>query len=117
MKRLRSHRKNEHPKAHKQSVRKTLRTKAKLDPETKVRKKLITVPRVINFKDFQGKESKIRVLHRANSTLFPELMIYVKFKGMAHEIQDDMLKDAGFTEESRGKWVLRTNKFSIFVYV
>lgn len=91
--------------------------KKRLDPELKVRKKLIATPRVLKFKDYNAREGKIRVLWRVNKTLFPELMLALKFKGMAHEVQDDMLKDAGFTEESKGQWVFRSNKFSVFVYV
>lgn len=115
MAKLRRHRKTEHPKAHSESLRKALRTKAKLDP-LKARKKLVATPRVLNLKDYKG-QGFIRVLWRANETTFPEFALYVKFRGMAHQMQDDMLKDAGLTEESKGKWVLRTNKFSIFVFV
>lgn len=89
--------------------------KRKLDPELKERN-LTATPRVVKFKDYKGK-GLIRVLWRANKTLFPELALFLKFRGMAHELQDDMLKDAGLTEEKNGKWVLRTNKFNIFVYV
>lgn len=87
------------------------------EPEMKVRKKLIAVPRVEAFKDYRASQGLVRVLQRANNTLFPELMLALKFRGMAHEIQDDMLKDAGFTEEERGMWVIRSNKFSVFMYV
>jgi len=111
MKKLRSHRKLEHPKAHKESVKKTSKTKSVLDP-IKQRKKLIATPRVLKFKDFKG-SGLIRVLTREGS-FFPEFALYPN-----HVTRDMMLSfvDAGFTDEGKGKWVLRTNKFSIFVYV
>lgn len=113
MAKLRSHRKQKHPKAHKESVKKALRTKGKLDPKTiKVRKKLIANPPVIKFKDYKG-SGLIRVLTREGD-FFPEFALYPK-----HVTRDMLLSftDAGFTDEGRGKWVLRTNKFSIFVYI
>lgn len=85
----------------------------------KVRKKLTDKPRVVTFKDYKG-QGLIRVLRRANWTLFPEFALYVKLEGPkhpVHEEHDEMLREAGLTEEQSGKWVLRTNKFNIFVYV
>jgi hypothetical protein len=109
MKKLRKHRKEKHPKAHKGSVRKAGRTKGKLDP-LKKRTKLIANPQVIRFKDIKG-QGLIRVLTR-KTDYFPEFALYPN-----RMFDTDVLTDAGFTDEGRGKWVLRTNKFNIFVYV
>ena len=131
MKKLRHHRKLKHPTAHKRSVAKAMvtkgydkawRRKAKLDPESmyafekkkldplKARKGLIKKPRIRGHKDFHG-SGLIRVLFREKD-LFPEFAIYPKAK-----IPTQSLIDAGLKEESKGKWVLRTNKFNIFVYI
>jgi|SRR5271157_2288718 len=91
--------------------------KAKKEPQMKVRTKLIAVPRVTEFKDFRASQGLVRVLHRVDGTLFPELMLVLKFRGMKHQVQDDMLKAAGFTEEKTGMWVMRSNKYSVFMYV
>jgi hypothetical protein len=111
MKKLRSHRKREHPTAHKRSVKKALRTKGKLDP-LKKRTKLMSTPKVQRFKDFKA-GGLVRVLYREGHTLFPEFALYPK------RSNDVMLSlvDAGLKQEARGKWVLRTNKFNIFVYL
>jgi hypothetical protein len=97
---------------HKRSVRKA--HKRNLDPFRK-RRGLTSKPEVLGFKDFKG-TSLVRVLQRKRD-LFPEFALYVRFKKMAHEVQDGMLKDAGLKEQGTGKWVLRTDRFNIFVYV
>jgi hypothetical protein len=145
MEKLRRHRKRAHPQAFKQSVKKSQKTRKshdpewektreeelyspserrhkeygrrKHDPEMKVRKKLIAVPRVQKFTDYRARQGLVRVLYREDGTLFPELMLALKFRGMKHQVQDDMLKAAGFTEERKGMWVIRSNKFSVFMYV
>ena len=134
MKKLRHHRKLKHPTAHKRSVAKAMvskgydkawRRKAKLDPAMyafekkkldplKARKGLIKKPKVLSFKDYDAK-GLIRILQRENEPLFPEFAIYpTAYKLVTLQ---DCFKDAGLKEESRGKWVLRTNKFNIFVYI
>ena len=111
MKKLRHHRKEKHPKAHRESVKKALKTKGKYDP-LKVRKGLTNKPKVHRFID-QKARGLIRVLYRKDDTYFPEFALYTTKK--AHIIGS--LLHAGLKEESKGKWVLRTNKFNIFVYI
>jgi len=121
MSKLRRHRKEAHPKAHKGSVKKGLRTKRKrgiihdphypyCDPEKKlkVRTRAIEKPRVVRVRDIKG-SGLFRVLEREDESRFPELAIYPK------RIDQKALKDAGFKEEKRNYWVLRTNKFNLFV--
>jgi ribosome-binding protein aMBF1 (putative translation factor) len=123
MKKLREHRKLKHPKAHKKSVEKSQETKAKkkYDP-VEVRKGLIANPRVESYADFQTTErvgSLIRVLNRANDTQFPELAMYLANTAPKADPGrlSEVLQEAGFTKETRSKHVLRTNKFTIFVYL
>lgn len=117
MAKLRRHRKEAHPKAHKESIKKALRTKGLLDPlKVKVRRHLIKKPKVKGFTDLKG-EGTIRVLWREHD-YFPEFALYPKrTKGAMPKHLAEPLKDAGLKEEARGKWVLRTDKFSIFVYI
>ena len=151
MAKLRRHRKQAHPKAHRESVRKSLKTKGILDPDTvyscprcgkrikglrnlrkhmekehgwkfekpterldpeklKARRGLINKPRVLAVEDIRS-GGLVRLLRRQED-IFPEFALYPKRK-----FQPLALKFAGFNEESRGKWVLRTNKFNIFVYL
>jgi len=91
----------------------------RLDPDAlKVRRGLIKKPKVLGYADFEGTDSMIRILHRVDDTYFPELALFTsKYKPkMDKQRIGEVLRDAGFSEEARGKWVLRTNKFSIFVY-
>jgi hypothetical protein len=122
MDKLRKHRKMKHPKAHKQSVKKsaaTKRKKRKLDP-LKTRTGLIANPQVKSYKDTEAMGT-IRVLQRKNAPFFPELALTVPdAKTLPSKTIADIstsLESAGFTFEGRGKWVLRTNKFNIFVYI
>ena len=144
MAKLRSHRKRVHPTAHKRSVAKGMVTKGydrkwrtlaglakiaksparhrkfrkwKLDP-LKVRKGLTKKPKVLSYADYNA-SGLIRVLHREDATFFPEFALYPKTIGgkLLGWRTKKSLKDAGFKQESRGKWVLRTNKFNIFVYI
>jgi len=78
----------------------------------KVRRALIDTPRVKRFRDFKG-AGLLRVLERS-SDLFPEFALYMR-QGGSMVLRS--LEDAGLKEEERGKWVLRTDRFSIFVYV
>jgi hypothetical protein len=86
----------------------------------KQRKRLIARPAVVSYADFEGRDSMIRVLLRTDETAFPELALYPSYgytppydpKRMA-----EIFKEAGFTDEGRGKWVFRSNKFSVFVYL
>ena len=95
-----------------------------LDPGKKltVRKKLVKQPKVLRCIDFKG-GGLIRVLERKvkkmwkghlidSTDLFPEFALYMKRSKTLLE----SLIDAGFTQEQANKWVLRTNRFSIFVY-
>jgi hypothetical protein len=86
----------------------------RLDPDAiiKVRKGLTTKPKVEDYSDYEG-EGTIRVLFLKNGKNFPEFAITTRF----NENIIKALEDAGFTEEKSGKWVLRTNKFNIFIYV
>jgi hypothetical protein len=145
MAKLRHHRKLYHPIAHKRSVAKAMvtkgydrqwRRKAKLDPTKdeekesvkalkmamalsgdfdplKVRRGLIKKPKVITYTDANA-SGLIRILERQDGTLFPEFALYCKTYLLK---TTESLKQAGFKQEARGKWVLRTNKFNIFVYV
>lgn len=130
MRKLRKHRKAEHPKAHKKSVKKTLKTKRRKgiinttkrrakQTVLKIRRDFISRPAVVRYGDFEGNDSMIRLLLRSDDSTFPEFALYTdryrpKFD---KKVMGQALRDAKFTEEARGKWVLRTNKFSIFVYV
>jgi hypothetical protein len=109
MAKLRRHRKEKHPKAHRESVKKMLRTKGIYDP-LKVRKGLINKPKVRGYKDFHG-SGLIRVLFRQKD-LFPEFTLYLK-----KQFPTQSLVDAGLKPEAKGKWVLRTTRFNIFVYI
>ncbi len=122
MAKLRRHRKQKHPTAHKRSIAKAMVTKgydqkwrkiAKLDPSLKVRRKLIKKPKVEVFSDYKA-SGLVRILERQDGTLFPEFALYPKSN---RALLTESLKDAGLTEEAKGKWVLRTDKFSIFIYV
>ena len=86
----------------------------KYDPKPlKTRKALIANPPVEKFHDY-GALGTIRILHRKKAELFPELALTAEKKGV--DIKP-ALTAAGFTDEKSGKWVLRTNKFNIFVYI
>jgi hypothetical protein len=136
MAKLRKHRKKEHPTEHARSIKKAFyqktkgydrglkritmerkrkkqweRAHRKHDP-LKVRKGLTNKPRVTDYLDIKGK-GMIRVLRLAIGKNFPEFALYMEKRkpliaGLSH---------AGLKEESKGKWVLRTNKFNIFVYM
>lgn len=84
----------------------------------KVRKGLTTKPKVLSFADYTA-IGLVRVLHRQDGSFFPEFALYPKSIGgkLLAWRTIKSLKDAGLKEEAKGKWVLRTNKFSIFVYV
>jgi len=85
----------------------------RLDPDAiiKVRKGLIQKPKVLEHKDYKA-DGLIRVLRLEKQILFPEFALYPPSSPAVEE----SLADAGFVEEEPDKWVLRTNKFSIFVY-
>lgn len=97
---LRRHRKDEHPSAKKAK---------RLDP-IKVRKRLISKPKVLWHRDTKS-DGLIRVLRRKKD-YFPEFALYPK-----GQFEHQALKDAGLRQEEPRKWVLRTNKYSIFVYI
>lgn len=83
------------------------------DPAKKlsIRKNLVNTPKVVRYIDFKTSSSLIRVLERTTDH-FPEFAFYMKGSKPLRE----SLVDAGFTQEQRNKWVLRTNRFSVFVY-
>jgi len=90
------------------------------DPEpVQVRKRLIRVPQVRGYLDFENGDGMIRILDRMDGSFFPELAIFMgKAKPpMNRKIVSKFLVDAGFTKETHSKHVLRTNKFNIFVYL
>jgi hypothetical protein len=93
------------PKTHKR--KKTQKTR---DP--KVRRHFITKPAVKGFKDFAA-PGLVRVLDREKDK-FPEFALYPRARNKAKV--EKSLKHAGLKEEETGKWVLRTDKFNIFVY-
>lgn len=99
--------------------------KKTFDPAKKlsIRKKLVKQPKVLRYTDIKASSGLIRVLERKikklwkghlidTTDLFPEFALYMKMSKALRE----SLVDAGFTQEQRNKWVLRTNRFSIFVY-
>jgi len=92
-------------------VKKKAKKMGLYDPKKalKVREKLTDKPKVLSHKDFKA-DGLIRVLQR-DKDLFPEFALYPRGNPPIRS-----LYDAGLKEESRGKWVLRTNKFNIFVY-
>lgn len=135
MRKLREHRKAEHPKAHKKSVKKTVKTKRargiidKHDPNKRgrprkkkrdrsgtiqIRRTLVERPTVVNYRDMNMK-GFMRVLRREDGSEYAEFALYPSKTQAKHIINS--LIEAKFTEEARGKWVLRTNVLSIFVYV
>jgi hypothetical protein len=113
MKKLRGHRKQAHPSAHKRSVKKSMKHR-KLDP-LKTRTRMISKPKVVSFKDIKA-DGLVRVLFRVGNDRFPEFALYPKKTKFSMEMKA-ALHNAGLTEEAKGKWVVRTNKFNIFVYV
>jgi hypothetical protein len=77
---------------------------------------MIDKPKVQSFKDFQA-SGLVRVLTREGD-LFPEFALYPRGNRITMKRQiGRSLRDAGLKEEAEGKWILRTNKFNIFVYV
>lgn len=79
----------------------------------KIRKKLISKPKVKGFKDFNS-PGLIRVLDREKDK-FPEFALYPRARNVGKVVKS--LRDAGLKQEEKGKWVLRTERFNIFVYV
>jgi hypothetical protein len=90
-------------KTHRKAKKKTI----------KVRKKLISKPAVKGFKDFNS-PGLIRVLDR-DKDKFPEFALYPRARNAGKVVKS--LRDAGLKQEEKGKWVLRTDRFNIFVYV
>jgi len=80
----------------------------------RIRKSMITKPKVLGFGDYDC-EGMIRVLEREDGSLFPEFAFY--FNGKADSMVIESLEFAGLKETERNKFVLRTDKFNIFVYV
>lgn len=98
-------------------LRKT-RSKAKkrktADPEIiHIRRRLVSIPEAKSHKDFNA-PGLIRVLDRKDDK-FPEFALYPKVRNTGKITKS--LRDAGLRQEERGKWVLRTDRFTIFVYV
>jgi hypothetical protein len=86
-----------------------------LDPEPiRQRKQLIANPQVQSYTDVPAK-GLVRVLFRKDGSEFPEFALYAPKRAKSGMV--NALNDAQFTDEGRGKWVLRTNKFNIFVYL
>jgi hypothetical protein len=78
----------------------------------RVRRKLISKPVVKSFKDFPA-SGLIRVLDRERDK-FPEFALTSGARNKSKI--EKSLRHAGLKQEETGKWVLRTDKFSIFVY-
>jgi len=119
MKKLRKHRKKMHPTAHKRSVKKTLKTKRRKglihDPQQviKVRKGMIKTPKVLGFGDYEA-DGLLRVLEREDGTCFPEFALYMK---NVDDLVIASLEHSGLKEKERNKYLLRTDKFNLFVYL
>jgi len=94
-------------------LRKSRKSKKAKDLVLKVRRKLISLPNVKSAKDFNC-SGLIRVLDREKDK-FPEFALYPRNRNLAKIVKS--LRDAGFEQEERGKWVLRNDRFSVFVYV
>lgn len=77
-----------------------------------VRRKLINKPVVKGYKDFPA-SGLIRVLDREKDK-FPEFALTLRARNTSKV--EKSLKHAGLKQEEAGKWVLRTDTFSIFVY-
>lgn len=91
-------------------------TKKTLDPQLiKVRKGLINKPTVLGYTDHKA-YGLIRVLEREDGSLFPEFAFFPRNASLGDELMLDSLEEAGLKEEIPYKWVLRTDKFNIFVY-
>jgi hypothetical protein len=88
------------------------RKKKQKAPKIKARRHFITKPAVKGFKDFAA-SGLVRVLDREKDK-FPEFALYPRARNKAKV--EKSLKHAGFKEEEKTKWVLRTDKFNIFVY-
>jgi len=80
----------------------------------RIRRKLINKPAVKSFKDFAA-SGLIRVLDREKDK-FPEFALYPRARNKAKI--EKALRDADFQQpkDEPGKWVLRTDKFTVFVY-
>jgi len=83
------------------------------EPKIKARRKLIAEPIVLGYDDYKADGGVIRVLEREKAPALPEFALYMKEWS---PLLTEALIKAGLIEEKRGKWVLRTDKFSIFVY-
>ncbi len=82
-------------------------------PKIKARRRLIVTPKVVRYDDYKADGGLIRVLERSKAPPLPEFALYMK-KGTP--LLTEALVSAGLIEEEKGKWVLRTKNFSIFVY-
>ncbi len=82
-------------------------------PKIKARRRLIDTPKVVGYDDYKADGGLIRVLRRSKASALPEFALYM---GRGSRPFRNALVSAGLIEEEKGKWVLRTNKFSIFVY-
>jgi hypothetical protein len=84
------------------------------DPQiVRVRRRLVSMPEVKSHKDFNA-PGLIRVLDRKEDK-FPEFALYPRARNVGKVTKS--LRDAGLKQEEKGKWVLRTDKFNIFVYL
>ncbi len=88
------------------------RKKTQKPRNPKVRRHLVSKPAVKGFKDFAA-SGLIRVLDREKDK-FPEFALYPRARNKGKI--EKSLRHAGLKEEEPTKWVLRTDRFSIFVY-
>jgi hypothetical protein len=114
------HRKKQHPKAHKKSTKKALKTKG-YDPKRtiKIRRKMINIPAVKRHWDIHT-TSVLRLLDRLDDSAFPEFALYptgTQRSKAPSLLLFKALRNAGLKEEEPRKWVLRTDKFNIFIYI
>jgi len=84
------------------------------EPKIKARRKLIGKPIVTGYDDYKANGGVIRVLEREKASALPEFALYMK---EGSSLLTEALISAGLIEEEKGKWVLRTDKFSIFIYM
>ena len=125
---IRRHYKAEHPRKFKEMAKKAVRTKKargildplyviekgyEPEPPIKPRRRLIAIPKVVDYDDYKASGGLIRVLEREKAPPLPEFALYLS--RVSRSLRKALIK-AGLIEEEKGKWVLRTDKFSIFVY-
>ena len=99
--------------------------RANLDPALKQRKKPVKNPIVTSYRDIKANSGCLtRLLYRSSGkhseTVFPEFALYHdKLRGIKLVDLKQALLNAGFTQDptEKSRYILRTNKFNLFVFV